>query len=146
MPITVTGLKELSDALTTQTNEAAKRYLSKVMEPAAQIVVDAAEKTAPVHIGILEEAIVWQKKWQSGEGETSANIAIGPLKSVYWGELQEWGTQEVFGKDKHGKPFHHAAQPPQFWMTRAWEGCKEQVLEKFVEGAKEMTKWIKARK
>jgi HK97 gp10 family phage protein len=130
MPITVTGLKELSDALTTQSNEAAKRYLSKVMQPAADIVVAACEETAPVAIGILEESIVTQKKWTSGDGETSANIAIGPLKSIFYGTFQEWGTK---------------TEPPQFWMTRAWEGCKDKVLEQFVEGAKEMTTSIKAK-
>lgn len=129
MPIVIEGVAELSDLLTTQTNQAAKRYLSQVAEPAAQVVIDAMKTTVPVKIGILEEALGWQKKWLNGD-ETTIDMKIGPLKMAYWGSFQEFGTRYQQG---------------QHWMGRAWESCKDKVLEVFVTGAKEMIAKLKAR-
>ncbi len=115
--ITISGLKELSDALTELTPKAAKRYLSRCAEPAAQVVLDAMSSTVPVGVGILEEELGWQKHWSNDGDETTMEISIGPLKPAFWGELQEWGT---------------STQPATHWFGRAWEGCKDEVLNVFV--------------
>jgi len=120
MPIEIEGLAELSEMLTTLTPRAAKRYLSKVAEPAAQVVIDAMEATVPVGIGILEEELGWQKRFLNDGDETTLQMDIGPLKPAFWGSFQEFGT---------------AHQPGQHWMGRAWEGCKDECLNVFVTGA-----------
>jgi HK97 gp10 family phage protein len=117
VPIQIDGLKELSDMLTELTPKAAKRYLSRCAEPAAQVVLDAMAETVPVGIGILEEELGWQKKWGSDGDQTTMDISIGPLKPAYWGSFQEFGT---------------ATQPAQHWFGRAWESCREECLNVFV--------------
>ena len=104
MPIEIEGLAELSTMLTELTPRAAKRYLSKVAEPAAQVVLDAMAQTVPVHIGILEEELGWQKKWSNDGDETTMVINIGPLKAGFYGSFQEFGT---------------LTQPAQHWMKPA---------------------------
>lgn len=143
--IQIDGIRELSDLLTEQTPVAAKRYLSKVAEPAATVVLNALRETVPVQVGVLEEALGWQKKWLDGE-ETTMDMRIGPLKFAFWGSFQEFGTSDVVGIDKSGRKFHHAAEPGQHWMGRAWEGCKARVFEVFLEGAQEMIAKLKMRK
>lgn len=106
--ITIDGLSELSQMLTEMAPQAAKRWLQKTAAPATQVVIDAAQQTVPVDIGVLEEAITSEKHWQSGD-ETVLEIYIGPKKGYFWGSLQEYGTH---------------TNPPQFWLTRAWESCK----------------------
>lgn len=114
--IQIDGLKELSDRLSDLPAKAAKRYLSKCAEPAAQVVINAMHETVPVDIGMLEEEFGWQKKWLDGD-ETTMEIVIGPLRPAFWGSLQEFGTRYQVG---------------QHWFTRAWEGCKDKVLNVFV--------------
>jgi hypothetical protein len=116
MPIVIEGLKELSDLLTEQTPRAAKRYLSRCAEPAAQVVIDAMAETVPVGIGILEEQLGWQKKWGNDGDQTTLEISIGPLKPAFWGSLQEFGT---------------ATQPAQHWFGRAWESSRDECLNVF---------------
>jgi HK97 gp10 family phage protein len=120
MGIQIDGLSELSTMLTEVTPAAAKRYLSKVAEPAAQVVIDAMAQTVPVGIGILEEGLGWQKKWLNDGDETTLDISIGPLKPYFWGSLQEFGTHD---------------QPAQHWMARAWESSKGECLNVFATGA-----------
>jgi HK97 gp10 family phage protein len=120
MHIEIEGLAELSTMLTELTPRAAKRYLSKVAEPAAQVVIDAMEQTVPVGIGILEEELGWQKKFLNDGDETTLEINIGPLKPAFWGSFQEFGTH---------------TQPAQHWMGRAWESCKDQCLNVFATEA-----------
>ena len=145
MNIEIQGLAELSSLLTEETPQAAKRYLSKVAEPAAKVVVEALKTTVPVHIGILEEEIGWQKKWGNDGDETTMVINIGPLKPAFWGMFQEFGTQDVEGTNRDGKHFHHAAQPGQHWMTRAWESSKDEVLSVFVAEANEMISKLRSK-
>jgi len=133
--IEIEGLAALSDALTTQTAAAAKRYLGRCGDKAAQVVVEALEQTVPVEAGILEETITWQKKWLEGDDETTMEIRIGPTKLAFWGSFQEFGTEDREGTDKRGRHFHHAAQPPQRWMTRAWESSKDKCLSAFATEA-----------
>lgn len=135
MPIEIEGLADLSNVLTTLVPAAAKRYLSRAGDAAASVVVEALEESAPTEIGILEESVVSQKKWGTEDDQTTMDIDIGPTKQAYWGMFQEFGTQEVTGTDKDGKPFHHAAQPAQHWIGRGWEGCKEKTLDVFATEA-----------
>jgi HK97 gp10 family phage protein len=116
MGIEIEGLAELSDLLTQETSRAAKRYLGRCAEPAAQVVLDALEQTVPTGIGILEEQLDWQKKFINGDDDTTMQITIGPLKPAYWGSFQEFGT---------------STQEGQHWMGRAWESCKDQCLDVF---------------
>jgi HK97 gp10 family phage protein len=121
MPIQIEGLAELSEMLTTLTPQAAKRYLTRVAAPAAQVVITAMEQTVPVRVGILEEELGYQKHWDNDAGDqTTMTIDIGPLKPAFWGSLQEFGT---------------STQPAQHWMGRAWESSKDEVLNVFVTGA-----------
>jgi HK97 gp10 family phage protein len=135
MPIVIDGLAELSEMLTTLTPRAAKRYLSSCGEPAAQVVLDAMKSTVPVHVGILEEELGWQKKFLNDGDETTMEIVIGPLRPAFWGSFQEFGTQDLQGMTKEGKHFHHVAQPAQHWMGRAWESCREECLSVFATQA-----------
>jgi hypothetical protein len=119
MAIEIEGLADLSQMLTTLAPRAAKRYLSRCAEPAAQVVLDAMAETVPVGVGILEEELGWQKKWSDGD-ETTMEINIGPLRSAFWGSLQEFGTRFQAG---------------QHWMGRAWEGCRDKCLDVFATEA-----------
>jgi hypothetical protein len=132
MPITIDGLTKLEDLLQNETPRAAKRYISRCMEPVAQVVVDAAEQTAGGFrgVGILEESISTEKTRMAGD-DFSAEISIGPLKGIFWGSIQEFGSQDVEGTTKSGKHFHHGATPAAHWLTRAWESCKEECLNAF---------------
>ena len=114
--VQIEGLKELSDLLTELTPKAAKRYLSRCAEPAATVVLDAMAETVPVGVGILEEALGWQKKWGNDGDQTTMVISIGPLKFAYWGSFAEFGT---------------ATQPAQHWMGNSWESCKAECLNVF---------------
>lgn len=128
MPIEIEGLKELSEMLTTIAPRAAKRYLKNACQKGADVFKEAAEESAPTGIGILEELIVTKTHWDDGDGTTNLEIDIGPTKQAYWGMFQEFGTQEISGTDRNGKPFHHAAQPAQRWLTHAFEGSRDQAL------------------
>jgi HK97 gp10 family phage protein len=119
MSIEIEGLAELSTMLSEMAPRAAKRYLSRCGEPAAQVVIDAMEQTVPVGIGILEEELGWQKKWLAGD-QTTMEIKIGPLRPAFWGSFQEFGTQ---------------FQQGQHWMARAWESSKDQCLSVFATEA-----------
>src|SRR5256885_16145086 len=83
MSVQIEGLAELSTLLTELTPQAAKRYLSRCAQPAAQVVLDAMAQTVPVGIGILEEELGWQKKWAKGDDETTMEINIGPSKPAF---------------------------------------------------------------
>jgi hypothetical protein len=120
MPIEIEGLADLSELLTELTPRAAKRYLSRCAEPAAQVVIDAMEETVPVGVGVLEEGMGWQKKWGNDGDETTMEINIGPLKPFFWGSLQEFGT---------------ATQPAQHWMGTAWETSRDKCLDVFATEA-----------
>jgi HK97 gp10 family phage protein len=130
MPIEIEGLSQLSEKLTQLKQNAAKRYLLKAVQEGADVFKEAAEEDAPVYIGVLEESIVTKTSWSQGDGETTLDIDIGPTKQAFWGELQEFGTQDVHGVDKNGKPFHHTAQRPQRWLTNAFESNKDAALDK----------------
>ena|ERR1700733_3212659 len=129
MPITV-DLGGLSEALTTVTETAAKRYLSEVAEPCAQVFIDEMLNTVPRDSGVLAEGMGWQKKFSTEDGHTVMRIEIGPLKPYYWGMFQEFGTRWEKG---------------QHWMSRAFESVKDKALDVFAEGARKMVERIKAR-
>lgn len=118
--IHIDGLAELSQMLTELTPQAAKRYLSRCAEPAAQVVLDAMAVTVPVGVGILEESLVWQKKWANDGDETTMVITIGPNKQAFWGSLQEFGFL--------GREGIH-------WFSHAWLACREEVLQVFEKEA-----------
>jgi HK97 gp10 family phage protein len=120
MPIEIEGLADLSKMLTTLTPRAAKRYLSRCGEPAAEVVIDAMEQTVPVGVGILEESLTWKKSFLNDGDETTMEIVIGPTRSAYWGSFQEFGTR---------------FQQGQHWMGRAWEACKDKCLSVFATEA-----------
>ena len=120
MPIEIEGLSDLSRMLSEESPAAAKRYLLRCAKPAAQVVLDAAAETVPVDVGVLEESMGSKTEWSSGDGETALEISIGPLKSAWWGSLQEWGTR---------------TNPAQHWLSRAWESCKDKVLDVFATEA-----------
>ncbi len=127
----IEGLAELSNLLTELTPRAAKRYLSRVAEPAAQVVLDAMAETVPVGVGILEEQLGWRKHWGTDGDQTTMEIEIGPLKPAFWGSLQEFGTH---------------TQPATHWFGEAWMGCRDEVLNVFATEAAELCTHLKNRK
>ncbi len=114
--IEIEGLSELSDRLEHLAPRVAKRYLSKAGDAAALVVIDAAENTVPVEVGVLEESIVSAKSWEDDGEATTMTVEIGPKKGIFWGSLQEFGTR---------------FQPAQHWLSRAWESSKEKCLDVF---------------
>ncbi len=120
MDIQIDGLNELSEILTEQTPQAAKRYLVRCGTKAADVVLEAMEQTVPVDVGFLEEALGSQTKWLDGGDQTTMEIRIGPLKPAFWGSFQEFGTR---------------FQQGQHWMGRAWESCKDKCLSVFATEA-----------
>jgi HK97 gp10 family phage protein len=128
--ITITGLDDLAEMLTKIAPKAAKRYLSKCADPAAQVMLDAMDQTVPVDGGELREALDKQKKWGSEGDQTTMNITIGPRKGKAWGSMQEYGTK---------------TQPAQHWMSNAWQSCKSQVLDVYVRGINDLMESMVAR-
>ena len=120
MPIVVEGLADLSNMLTTLAPRAAKRYLVRVADPAAKVVLNAMAETVPVGVGILEEELDYKTKFTDVGGSTILTVSIGPKRSAFWGMFQEFGTRFQVG---------------QHWMGRAWESCKERCLNVFVTEA-----------
>ena len=120
MSIQIEGLAELSTLLTEQTPRAAKRYLSRCADPAAQVVLDAMKQTVPVGVGILEEELTYSKSFDDVGEDTVLTVNIGPKRSAFWGSLQEFGTR---------------FQQGQHWMGRAWESCKDKCLDVFATEA-----------
>jgi HK97 gp10 family phage protein len=120
MPVTVTGLSELSEMLTQESVRTAKRYLLNVAKPAAEVVLEALKDTVPVGVtGRLDEELTYQTRFESGDG-TTLTINIGPARSTWWGSWQEFGT---------------FCQPAQHWMGRAFESCKDRCLSVFATEA-----------
>lgn len=118
--IIIEGLDDLSRVLTEQTASAAKRYLGRCGDKAAQVVIAAMHETVPVDVGYLEESLVYQKRFTNGDDNTTLEILIGPTKSAYWGSFREFGTRFQAG-------IH--------WMGRAWESCKDKCLSVFATEA-----------
>jgi HK97 gp10 family phage protein len=130
MPIEIEGLEKLSDMLSNIAPTAARRYMRKAVGTGATIVQGELKESAPAHIGVLEESIVQKASWDTSDDSSEIlTVDIGPTKQAFWGMFQEFGTQDVVGVDKNGKKFHHTAQPAQRWMTNAWLGCRDRVLD-----------------
>jgi HK97 gp10 family phage protein len=119
MPITVSGLNELSTLLTEETARTAKRYLLKVAQPAADVVIEEMKTTAPDMTHRLEEGIGSQSRFTNGE-QTTLLVTIGPAWETFWGAFQEFGS---------------STYPALHWMERAWEGCKDRCMDVFLTEA-----------
>ena len=132
MPSTVElkGLADVSNMLSEVAPKAAKSYISKCAKPATQVVLDAMKETVPVGVGILEELLVSKSHWEQDGATERLVVEIGPTKQAYWGMFQEFGTSKLEGKH---------------WMGNAFEGCKEEVLEVFMEGIHDLTARLIAR-
>jgi len=122
MPITIDGLDELSTLLTEETARTAKRYLLRVAQPAADVVIDEMKQTAPEMTQRLEEGIGSQSRFTNGD-QTNLTITIGPAWETFWGAFQEFGS---------------STYPAQHWMERAWESSKDKALSVFATEATAM--------
>jgi HK97 gp10 family phage protein len=117
MPITVDGISDLSRMLQQESPRTAKRWLLKVAQPAADVVIDEMKSTAPAETERLEEGIGSQSRYSdSGDGGTLLTVTIGPAWETFWGAIQEFGTQHT---------------PALHWMARAFESCHEKCLSVF---------------
>lgn len=150
MPIEIEGVSELSDLLANEAPAAARRYLKKVADPAAKVMLDAAAGTVPVRYGVLQAGLTTQTNWSSGDDGVELAIRIGPGKRQFWGTFLEFGTKASQGIVRRGRHagkwhFNHAATPARHWMLRAWEASQQKMLDVFVEGAKEMIATLRAR-
>ncbi len=152
MPIEILGTAELSELLAKEAPAAAHRYLLKVAAPAADVVIQAAQETVPVRYGVLQAGIRRWTHWTSGDGGSQLEIDIGPSHRQYWGLFLEFGTKEQFDGQRNPtkrrrarKMYHHGGTPARHWFLRAWEGCKDKVLDTFASGAKEMVERLRAR-
>jgi len=123
MGIDLKGFEDISTMLSDVAPKAAKSMMVKAAKPAAEVVIAAMADTVPVGVGILEEQLVYKNKWSSDVGGEVLNTNIGPTKSAFWGMFQEFGTSKMEGKH---------------WMARAWEGCKDEVLEVYAQGFREL--------
>lgn len=122
MPVTIEGLDELSTLLTEETARTAKRYLLKVAQPAADVVIEEMKTTAPEMTQRLEEGIGSQSRFTNAE-QTNLTISIGPAWETFWGAFQEFGS---------------STYPALHWMERAWESCKNRCLDVFATEATAM--------
>ncbi|HSY29172.1 MAG TPA: HK97-gp10 family putative phage morphogenesis protein, partial [Burkholderiaceae bacterium] len=107
-------------------------------KPAAEVVVAAADQTAPVAdigtkehpAGLLKASLDYQTRFSKPqEGEDTqlvVNIGLKELldkdgKNLMWyGSLQEFGTQ---------------TQAAQHWLGRAWEASQDECLSVFATEA-----------
>jgi HK97 gp10 family phage protein len=112
MPITVDGFAELTAVLQDYSVRSAKRYLTRVAQPAADVVIEAMEQTAPEMTHKLQEGIGSQNKFS----DTGLTVLIGPAWATFWGAFQEFGSLHL---------------PAQHWMTRAWESSQDRCLSVF---------------
>jgi HK97 gp10 family phage protein len=129
--INITGLAELSEMLTTIAPRCAKSYMVKCSKPAAQVIVEAMQSTAPDESGKLRDNIVYQNKWGQGEDGGEALItSVGPARRVPYGMFQEFGTSHMAGKH---------------WMGNAWSACQETVLDVYMTGINELYARLVAR-
>jgi HK97 gp10 family phage protein len=129
--IEITGLKELSEMLTQIAPKAARSYLVKCAKPAAQVIVEAMQSTAPTEVGTLRDSIVYRNQWGTAEDGGEALItSVGPNKHVPWGMWQEFGTSHIAGRH---------------WMGQAWSDCQERVLDVFMLGINELYAKLVAR-
>ncbi len=117
MGITVEGLDDLSRMLQEESPRTAKRWLLRVAQPAADVVIDEMKATAPAETERLEEGIGSQSRYSdSDNGGTKLTVSIGPAWETFWGAIQEFGTQHI---------------PALHWMARAWESCHDRCLSVF---------------
>lgn len=122
--IEITGLKELSEMLTQIAPKAAKSYVVKCAKPAAQVIVEAMQDTAPSEVGTLRDSIIFRNQWgQADDGGEALTTSVGPNKHVPWGMWQEFGTSHIAGRH---------------WMSKAWSDCQEHVLDMFMLGINEL--------
>jgi len=108
-------MDELSTLLQEETARTAKRYLLKVAQPAADVVIEEMKSTAPAMTERLEEGIGSQSRFTNSD-QTNLVITIGPAWETFWGAMQEFGSSTYLA-------LH--------WMERAWESCKDRCLSVF---------------
>jgi HK97 gp10 family phage protein len=121
--IQITGLKELSEMLTQIAPKAAKSYMVKVHKAAAQKMIEEFADSAPDDKGILKDSIVYQNKWEAGDGTDSLVTRVGPDKHVPWGMWQEFGTSTMAGKH---------------WMGNAWDKAEGGILDLYMQNINEL--------
>jgi HK97 gp10 family phage protein len=112
MPIQVEGVAELTAVLQDESVRTAKRYLMRVAQPAADVVIEAMQETAPEMTTALEAGIGSQSKFS----DTGLTVLIGPAWATFWGAFQEFGSAHL---------------PALHWMTRAWESSQAKCLDVF---------------
>jgi HK97 gp10 family phage protein len=129
--IEITGLKELSEMLTQIAPKAAKSYVVKCAKPAAEVIVEAMQSTAPSEVGTLRDSIVYRNQWGiADDGGEALITSVGPNKHVPWGMWQEFGTSHIAGRH---------------WMSQAWSDCQERVLDVFMLGINDLYAKLVAR-
>jgi len=131
MSIEIQGLAELSVLLTEQTPAAAKRYLGRCADRAAEPLLAAMAGTVPRGIGILEESFTTKKSFANDGDQTTLVLEVGPTKQAFWGSMQEFGT---------------STEPAQHWFGRAFESSKDEILDVFVEEAQNLIQDLGANK
>lgn len=114
----VEGLKELDEALTELPKATARNVLKRTLMRAGEPIRAAAEMLAPVLKGTLKISIAVgtklsarQKKLHQKQSDVEVFVGAGPLPQAH---LQEFGN---------------ANQPPQRFLTPAWEANKMNALE-----------------
>ena len=112
MPITIGGLSDLNDMLKNQSVRTAKRWLLQCAEPAAHVVEQSMQATAPAATHKLENEITHASRFS----DTGLTVRIGPSKDTFYGTFQEFGTRW---------------QGALHWMARAWEACQDRCLSVF---------------
>lgn len=146
--VSVTGLRELEQALRELGKVNAKAVGRRVLKKAAQPMADAAQAGAPVQSGQLAQSVTVSPRVKKGRGDagaaafgaalraggdvgtaraaarsanaanTSVMLFMGPASTVRQAVPQEFGTED------------HPAQP---FMRPAWDGHSGQALDSIID-------------
>jgi HK97 gp10 family phage protein len=128
--VTVTGLKELRDALVRKIPlEMQGKVLQKAKGPAARLIVNAARSHAPVETGRMRKAIYAARDRYNSKPTFEARVVTvrrgkkrnDPKGAYYW-KFVEFGHQA-------GK----TSVPPQPFIRPAFEGSKLSALKSIRE-------------
>ncbi|HZP06778.1 MAG TPA: HK97 gp10 family phage protein [Terracidiphilus sp.] len=116
----IEGLDELEEAFTNGSQHTVKKFLRKVHNDAAQILVTALSENAPYEEGTLSEDI-HKNTTTNTDGVLTR---VGPSREAYWGLFQEFGAPE-------------ANVPALHWAEEGAKSVQDEVLQKHYEGLSE---------
>lgn len=147
--VSVSGLRELDQALGLLPKATARNVLKRTLDKAAQPIVDEAKQLVPVKTGALRDSIIastrvknkvgaaeYSAAMRAGLGKQAARSALiaarranrgqGSFAEVFVGPKRggKWGVIRY----AHIVEFGSVKDAPQPYMRPAWDGNKDQAL------------------